>query len=98
MAGDGGCGAAEEEEDVSATKVGIRIECAVCGQTKQPRGRSAPLEGYYCDRDCPGYDQSPHVGALWPGETDADFGYPCSDTGTEPVDAGLLRRLNGANK
>jgi hypothetical protein len=68
------------------SKVGIRIECAVCGQTKQPRGRSAPLSSSYCDRDrCLGYDQPPHVGSLWPGETDEEFGFPCSDVGTEPV-------------
>lgn len=67
-------------------KVGIRVECAVCGQTKQPRGRSAPVQCQYCDVFCPGYDQPPHVGSLWPGETDEEFGYPCSDVGTKPVD------------
>lgn len=70
---------------MSATKRGVRIECAVCCQAKQPVGRSAPFTGYFCTDDCPGYEQEPHVGSLWPGETDEDFGYPCSDRGTEPV-------------
>lgn len=69
---------------VKPTKRGIRVECAVCGQTKCPRGRSAPLGPCYCDRDCSGYTQEPHVGSLWPGETDAEFGFPCGDVGTEP--------------
>jgi len=68
-----------------ATKRGIRVTCAVCGQMKQPRGRSGPLGAHYCDWDCSGYTQDPQVGSLWPGETDEDFGYPCSDVGTEPV-------------
>lgn len=68
---------------MTPTKRGIYVECAVCGRTKQPIGRDARTVG--CDDECPGYDQSSHVGSLWPGETDADFGYPCGDTGTEPV-------------
>jgi len=67
------------------TKVGVAVRCSVCKQRKAPRGRSAPLEAYLCDRDCEGWDQEPFVGDLWPGETDADFGYPCSDRGTEPI-------------
>jgi len=39
----------------------------------------------YCDRDCAGYYEAPHVGSLWPGETDADFGYPCGDDGTKAI-------------
>jgi hypothetical protein len=66
-------------------KVGIRVECATCGQMKQPIGRSAPMEGYYCDWECSGYREPPHVGSLWPGETDEDFGYPCGDVGTLPT-------------
>jgi len=67
------------------TKVGVRIVCAVCGVQKKPIGRDAPLDGYYCDWECPGYRVPPFVGSLWPGETDADFGYPCGDYGTEPL-------------
>jgi hypothetical protein len=70
---------------VSATKRGIRVRCAACGLTKKPIGRDASMFASYCTDDCPGYDQPPHVGSLWPGETDADFGYPCGDRGTEPV-------------
>ncbi len=74
-----------------ATKVGIMVKCAVCGHQKKPRGRSGPLGAIFCeapspfDDGCEGYGQPPRVGDLWPGETDADFGYPCSDAGTEPV-------------
>lgn len=68
-----------------ATKVGIRVTCAVCGHQKQPRGRSASMGGFYCDWDCPGYTKEPYVGSLWPGETDEDFGYPCGNDGTRPI-------------
>lgn len=41
-----------------------------CKLRKKPRGRSAPLEmaNSLCDSDCPGYDQQPISGHLWPGE------------------------------
>ena len=65
-------------------RVGVRVTCAVCGDMKQPRGRSGPLDASYCTEDCEGYRQPPHVGSLWPGESSADFGYPVSDVGTEP--------------
>jgi hypothetical protein len=44
--------------------------CLICGLTKKPRGRSAPVEtaGSMCDSDCPGYAQEPRPGHLWPGE------------------------------
>jgi len=67
------------------TKVGVLVVCAVCGAQKSPIGRSAPIVGHYCDRDCPGYRSEPFVGSLWPGETDADFGYPCGDDGTRAL-------------
>jgi hypothetical protein len=67
-------------------KRGIYITCAECGRQKKPRGRSAPLDMRMCEMDtCDGYMASPLVGDLWPGETDEDFGYPCSDLGTESV-------------
>lgn len=66
------------------TKRGVRVTCAVCNHMKQPIGRDGgPV--HYCDWECPGYRQPPHVGSLWPGETGVDFGFPCSDVGTEPV-------------
>lgn len=76
---------ASAETRRSATKRGIRVKCAVCGRDKRPIGRSASIQSYLCADECPGYDQAPYVGSLWPGETDADFGYPCGDHGTEPV-------------
>lgn len=44
--------------------------CAVCGLTKKPIGRDAPMEmaNGICDDDCPGYRQEPRAGHLWPGE------------------------------
>lgn len=71
---------------VEPTKRGVRAWCTTCSNPKQPVGRSAPLEASYCTRECSGYDKEPRVGSLWPGETDADFGYPCSDVGTEPIE------------
>lgn len=66
-------------------KIGVRVICALCGQQKQPRGRSAALIASFCTRDdCAGYVDPPLVGDLWPGETDAQFGFPCGDDGTEP--------------
>lgn len=35
-------------------------------------------KGYGCN----GYYQDPKVGDLWPGESEQDFGYPCSNDGT----------------
>lgn len=67
--------------------VGIRVCCNVCGRTKQPRGRSAPLAtaGSLCDYECSGYASDPPAGDLWPGETAEDFGYPVSTNGTREV-------------
>lgn len=76
-----------------ATKIGILVRCSVCGKRKAPRGRSVPLELNWsmCTSEpideCPGYRQAPLPGDLWAGETDADFGYPCSDNATNPISA-----------
>lgn len=64
-------------------KVGIAVYCTTCTHRKCPRGRSAPPVLVMCDRECPGYDQEPRVGDLWPGETEEDFGYPCGSEGTK---------------
>lgn len=66
-------------------KVGIRVECAVCGYDKQPVGRSAGMGPVYCTDECSGYRQAPHVGSLWPGETEEQFGYPVQSAGTEEI-------------
>lgn len=68
-------------------KRGIRVTCTTCGHMKNPIGRSGPMQVIYCDWGCPGYRGEPRVGSLWPGETDADFGYPSGDDGTEEVPA-----------
>ena len=63
-------------------KIGVRCRCSVCGNTKKPVGRSAPMDSYYCDNDCEGYLGLPYPGSLWPGESEADFGYHVSTTST----------------
>ncbi len=74
---------------MKATKVGVRVMCTMCGKVKKPHGRSAPVDSWMCvsgfEDECKGYQEAPRVGCLWPGETDADFGYACCDYGTEPV-------------
>ncbi len=59
-------------------KAGIAVYCSECGLRKKPRGRSAPdvMANSLCDHECPGYDSEPHVGSLWPMESEQDFGYP----------------------
>ena len=64
-------------------RVGISVECIICGLTKKPHGRSAPLGSSYCDDDCYGYDMEPKPGCLWPGETEEDFGYKVCDNAVE---------------
>lgn len=63
-------------------KVGIDVRCETCSQSKQPVGRSAPMEARYCNSDCKGYYQPPYPGNLWPGETEEEFGYPVGRNGT----------------
>ncbi len=65
-------------------KIGIRVTCAVCHRQKKPRGRSMPVGFNMCEPEsCSAYYCEPRVGDLWPGETAQDFGYPCSDDGTD---------------
>jgi hypothetical protein len=64
-------------------RVGIAVQCTECGGPKKPRGRSAPLGTCYCDEDCTGYYKDPKPGSLWPGESEADFGYPVGPEATE---------------
>lgn len=68
-------------------KVGICVECKVCGQMKKPFGRSAPMGTCYCDDECKGYCQEPYPGSLWPGESEDDFGYPVSPNGTKEAES-----------
>jgi hypothetical protein len=44
--------------------------CTVCGQRKNPIGRSAPLamNASLCDWECDGYREDPRPPHLWPGE------------------------------
>ena len=63
--------------------VGTSVECTVCGLQKQPRGRSAPMEMTMCNFECPGYNQEPQIGQLWPGETSENFGYPIRAFGSD---------------
>ena len=71
-------------------KVGIIVRCAVCGNSKKPIGRSAPLGCSPCDESCEGYRREPYPGVLWPGESERDYGYPVGADGwrdEEPADA-----------
>jgi hypothetical protein len=67
--------------ELRASRVGISVHCVMCRQRKAPRGRSAPMIPL-CTFECPGYNLAPLVGDLWPGESESDFGYPCSANGT----------------
>jgi len=75
---------------LNPNKVGITIYCASCGRPKVPIGRSVSIymSNSICARDsCYGYSEEPYAGSLWPGESEADFGYPVSDHGTAIVQA-----------
>ena len=71
-------------------KIGISVKCAVCGKTKAPRGRSLSPHssesychtGYSPETECAGYRADPFPGDLFPGETENDVGYQCSDYAT----------------
>lgn len=65
----------ESGEELRTDYFGFTVRCAVCGVIKKPWGRSAPLDSYYCDYDCPGYPQEPYASHLWPTESEADFGF-----------------------
>ncbi len=65
--------------------VGITVYCTHCQQQKKPIGRSAASLMHYCTYECSGYSKEPHVGDLWPGESEADFGHPVTRTGTRRV-------------
>jgi hypothetical protein len=45
-------------------------ECTTCRRQKPPRGRDVALAcgGTYCEHECPGHNEPPHAGHLWPGE------------------------------
>lgn len=46
------------------------VECTTCKRRKPPIGRdvAAEMSASYCEHECPGHDQEPHGGHLWPGE------------------------------
>jgi len=63
-------------------RVGVMVKCLRCHHMKKPVGRSAALGTSYCDDDCAGYRRAPYPGSLWPGESEADFGYAVGVDGT----------------
>lgn len=69
-------------QKLRSDRIGIRIDCNICGYSKQPIGRSAPMGLKYCDDDCEGYRKHPLPGSLWPGESEESFGYPVGADGT----------------
>jgi hypothetical protein len=68
-------------------RVGISVTCTTCGRNKEPHGRSASMYSSGCDSDCEGYRSEPLPGCLWPGETDADFGYQSCTHSTRQMTA-----------
>lgn len=66
-------------------KVGVAVTCAACKLRKKPVGRSAPMEmaNSLCDSECVGYYAMPFPGSLWPGESEADFGFSVGNAGTK---------------
>jgi hypothetical protein len=72
-------------EELNPNKVGIAVRCQICDRRKAPVGRSvaAEMANSLCGpMGCKGYYLKPLSGSLWPGESEADFGYPVADTGT----------------
>ena len=76
----------ETHAALNPNKFGVSVQCILCGRTKGPRGRSAPMDALMCQYDCPGYRMKPEVGSLWPNESEADFGYPVGDVGVRYVE------------
>ena len=49
--------------------VGVNVHCKICGGSKAPIGRSAPLQSYMCNLErCEGYMDDPQPGWLFHGE------------------------------
>lgn len=71
------------------TRMGVSVDCNVCGRRKAPHGRSVAdaMANSLCDRDCAGYLQEPMPGCLWPGETDAEFGFMSCEHATRAMNA-----------
>jgi len=46
------------------------VNCTVCTRRKPPIGRDVPayIGGSYCEHECPGHNDEPRGGHLWPGE------------------------------
>lgn len=74
-----------ERPELNPRKVGAHVTCATCGDTKKPIGRSGPLGASYCTDECEGYSKPPHVGSLWPGESEAEFGYSVGNVGVVEI-------------
>ena len=70
---------------LSETKRGVAVECMVCGRTKKPVGRDS-MDNGLCSYECPGYRKDPRSGSLWPGETEAEFGYAVGPHGVKEGD------------
>jgi hypothetical protein len=71
-------GKEEMNEGLRSDYFGYSVDCAVCGLTKQPIGRSVPVCFVMCDWQCEGYDKDPLPSNLWPSESEEDFGYKVS--------------------
>jgi hypothetical protein len=85
-----GTSAEEAEERPGMTKVilnprkfGVAVICGRCKRMKSPVGRSVAAGPSYCNDDCVSYRDNPRPGSLWPGESEAQFGYPVGNDATE---------------
>lgn len=65
----------KEDTELRGDYFGYRVTCSVCGKTKQPVGRSAPIGMYLCGMDCRGFHLEPSPSHLWPNESEKEFGY-----------------------
>lgn len=55
------------EEEEHTAECYAMPDCLTCGRQKKPYGRNTMTTGY-CDSDCPGYQDEPRAGHLWPDE------------------------------
>ncbi len=59
----------EPQEDEGCTEACAAMpKCLVCSMIKHPRGRDVGASSSFCEKECPGHNEEPHAGHLWPSE------------------------------
>ncbi len=55
---------------VCTTKCERVVTCTMCHRRKPPTGRdvASAQAGSFCEHKCPGHNEEPSPGHLWPGE------------------------------